>query len=177
MNGHGGGPPHTNGVSPHRRPYPEDDDRDRFVAYDDRVELRDDFHLDGGGKRYSKTLDAKHLRSRRHHGHGHGQQGVPNSSLEGPSAFSTHSLERGALSRRRQLPDVPSKSLPRPAKRGAAAATAVRDQSASRSRERPVPVSGHASRVVTSVSLMSSESSSVEKRSHSHGDELEVCTV
>ena len=62
--------------------------------------------------------------------------------------------ERGAL-RRRMLPEVPSKSLPRPPKKP------LREQSDSRSRERR----GGGLEVVIEGG---------QKRSHSHGDDLEV---
>ena len=64
--------------------------------------------------------------------------------------------ERGAL-RRRMLPEVPSKSLPRPPKKP------LREQSDSRSRERRG--GGGALEVVIEGG---------QKRSHSHGDDLEV---
>ena len=63
--------------------------------------------------------------------------------------------ERGAL-RRRLLPEVPSKSLPRPPKKP------LREQSDSRSRERR---GGGGLEVVNEGG---------QKRSHSHGDDLEV---
>jgi hypothetical protein len=155
--------------------FDSDDDDDDDDDDEERVELRDDFHLDH--RRYPKTMDARHLRKRDREQHHHQPPPTaPSHHYPGQGVgFSTHSLGR-----RRQLPEVPSKSLPRPEVISQSLPRPnkkfVREQSDSRSRERREvhTQQRHGATETVVTTMMSTATLTQQKRSHSHGDEIEV---